>query len=369
MSSRLLVATRKGLFLLRHGGTGNGRWRIDQVHFLGDPVTMVLSAGESQRVYAALDHGHFGVKLHCSDDQCESWQEIAAPEYPPKPKQIEETDPYSGQPIPWSLKRIWSMATGPDGALWAGTMPGGLFRSEDDGRHWALIRSLWDHPARKRWGGGGADWPGIHSILVDPRDADDLIVAVSVGGVWGSTDGGESWVSRTEGMWAAYWPPEQAREPAAQDAHCVVQCPAAPQVLWCQHHNAVFRSTDRGLSWREIETVQPSVFGFAVAVHPSDPETAWLVPAAKDEQRIPVGGALVVARTRDGGESFEVLRKGLPQEHAYDLVYRHALDVDASGDRLALGSTTGGLWISENQGDDWQELEARLPPVYCVRFL
>jgi len=92
------------------------------------------------------------------------------------------------------------------------------------------------------------------------------------------------------------------------------------------------------------------------------------VPAVKDECRVPVDAKLVVARTRDGGRSFSVLGKGLPQENAYDLVYRHSLDVDASGERLAFGSTTGGLWLSEDQGDSWRCLAQHLPPIHCVRF-
>jgi hypothetical protein len=148
----------------------------------------------------------------------------------------------------------------------------------------------------------------------------------------------------------------------------MVQCRAAPDAFWVQHHNGVFRSTTGGSDWKEVASVQPSVFGFAVAVHPRDPETAWFVPAIKDERRIPVNGEVVVARTRDGGTSFDVLRDGLPQQDAYDLVYRHALAIDDSGDRLAFGSTTGGLWITQNQGDHWEALPARLPMVHAVTF-
>jgi hypothetical protein len=138
--------------------------------------------------------------------------------------------------------------------------------------------------------------------------------------------------------------------------------------MWVQHHNGVFRSTDNAKSWQEVATIRPAKFGFAVAVHPKDPDTAWFVPAVKDECRVPVDGKLVVARTRDGGKSFAMLRKGLPQEHAYDLVYRHCLDVDRTGKRVAFGSTTGGLWLSENQGDSWRCLSTQLPPIHCVRF-
>jgi hypothetical protein len=138
--------------------------------------------------------------------------------------------------------------------------------------------------------------------------------------------------------------------------------------MWAQHHNGIFRTTDGAASWQEIQHKNPSAFGFAVAVHPQDPNTAWFVPAIKDEKRIPVDGRVVVSRTRDGGKSFEVLSRGLPQEHAYDLTYRHALAIDDSGQRLAFGSTTGSCWISENQGDSWTCLSSHLPPIHCVRF-
>jgi hypothetical protein len=183
-----------------------------------------------------------------------------------------------------------------------------------------------------------------------------------------SEDDGKSWEPRAKGMRAEYVPPELAYETNQQDPHRIVQCAAEPDALWAQHHNGVFRSTDGGASWQEITTVEPSIFGFAVAVHPKDSETAWFVPAVKDECRVPVDGKLVVARTRDGGQSFEALRSGLPQENAYDLVYRHALDVDGTGERLVMGSTSGGLWISEASGDHWALQPARLPPILCTRF-
>jgi hypothetical protein len=135
-----------------------------------------------------------------------------------------------------------------------------------------------------------------------------------------------------------------------------------------QHHCGIFISRDGSESWQEIKNVPPSSFGFGVAVHPRDPDTAWFVPGIKDEKRIPVDGKLVVTRTRDGGKSFDVLRQGLPQEHSYDLVFRHALAVDESGDRLAFGSTTGGVWVSEDQGNSWQNVSHTLPPVHAVRF-
>jgi hypothetical protein len=247
-------------------------------------------------------------------------------------------------------------------------LPGGLFRSTDHGDSWEIVRSLWDHPKRKQWMGGGADLPGIHSILVDPRNSKRVWVAVSTGGIWFTEDSGASWSQRGDGMRAEYAPPELTHDPIAQDVHCLAQCLAAPERMWVQHHNGIFVSSDEGATFNEIAGVEPSTFGFAVVVHPREPDTAWFVPETKDEKRIPRDGRVVVTRTRNGGKSFDILTNGLPQRDAYDIVYRHAMAIDASGNRLAFGSTTGGLWVSEDQGDSWSGVTHTLPPIHAVRF-
>ena len=369
MSDRLYLATRKGLFT---ADRASGQWKITRCAFLADPVYIVLPDPRDGWVYAALGHGHFGVKLHRSSDGGETWEECKAPEYPKKPDDAEEIRcPSRNIPIPWNLELIWSLETGGSdnsGDLWCGTVPGGLFHSDDRGSTWEINRTMWEHPSRKEWFGGGLDYPGVHSICVDPRDPKHVTIGISCGGVWVTRDAGHSWDTATEGLWASYMPPDRKHDPVIQDAHCVAQCRGNPDVLWLQHHNGVFRSTDSGATWQELKNVPPSTFGFPVATHPTDPETAWFVPAESDERRVPIDGKVVVARTRDGGKSFDVLRNGLPQEHAYDITFRHALDVDDSGERLAFGSTTGSVWLSENQGDSWQCLSSNLPPVYCVRF-
>lgn len=362
MSDRILVGTRKGLFMFARPSGATPSWQLEAVHFLGDPVTMVLRDPRDGTYHAALNMGHFGVKMRRSHDG-RTWQESPVPVYPPQPE--------GHQGTPWSLIQVWSLEPGgadERGVLWAGTLPGGLFRSRDSGDTWELIRSLWDRPERGEWFGGGADHPGIHSICVDPRDARRIKVAVSCGGIWESADGGESWGLASHGMEAEYMPPERRADPNVQDVHRLTQCRTHPDVLWVQHHGGIYRSSDAAASWRPIEAARPSAFGFAVAVHPADPDLAWFVPADKDQRRVPLDARFVVSRTRDGGESFDVLSEGLPREPAYDLVFRHGLDVDDSGERLAMGSTTGGLWVSENQGETWQCLSARLPPIYCVRF-
>ncbi|MBY0225084.1 MAG: hypothetical protein K2Q28_04695 [Hyphomicrobium sp.] len=365
MASRLFVSTRKGLFTVERG---TDQWAIRDVTFLGDNVTLTFTDPRDGTTYAALDHGHFGAKLHRS---CATgWEEIATPAYPPKPEDNDEQDMW-GRPLPWSTVRIWALAAGgphEPGTIWCGTIPGGLFRSTDRGASWEIVQSLWNHPKRRQWMGGGADLPGIHSILVDPRDHRWVTIGVSTGGLWFTSDGGESWSQRGEGMRADHVPPELTHDPIAQDVHCLAQCPAAPERMWVQHHNGIFISDDAGRTFREIANAEPSAFGFPVAVHPDDPDTAWFAPEIKDEKRIPVGGKLVLSRTRDGGKSFETLSKGLPQKHAYDVVYRHGLDVDSSGRKLAFGSTTGGLWISEDEGDSFAMLSHTLPPIYAVRF-
>ncbi len=262
---------------------------------------------------------------------------------------------------------MWSLEHDANGTLWTGTLPGGLFRSADFGRTWQLVEPLWHMPERLEWFGGGADVPGIHSICPHPARPGEVLLGVSCGGVWTTRDDGRSWRVQAKGMRAAYMPPEQADKENIQDPHRVVRCAAHPDSLWAQHHNGIWRSTDNAATWQEVEAPVSS-FGFAVAVHPREPDTAWFVPAQKDERRIPVDAALVVNRTRDGGRSFDTLRTGLPQHHCYDLVYRHGLAVSPDGDSLLMGSTTGGLWVSDNQGDSWRVVSLNLPPVYAVAF-
>jgi hypothetical protein len=382
MSQRLLVATRKGLFIF----DPDGRAQIDSPHFIGEPVSMALADPRDGTLYAALNLGHFGVKLHRLRVGATQWEACATPVYPPQPQAEEPAQAGDGgaalsggdsggaaarSDAPWTLEQIWSLETGgadePPGTLWAGTIPGGLFRSDDGGDSWTLNRALWDRPERREWVGGGYDHAGIHSVIVDPRDSRHVTVGVSCGGVWQTDDGGASWRVTARGMQADYMPPERSEDANVQDPHRVVQCPAQPDVLWAQHHCAIFRSADGGEHWQRIEA-EPSSFGFAVAVHPEDHDTAWFVPAVKDACRIPVDGRFVVTRTRDGGRTFEQFSQGLPPAPAYDLVYRHGLAIDATGTRLAMGSTTGGLWTSADGGESWREVSAHLPPIYCVRF-
>ena len=352
------VGSRKGLF--RYDETPLG-WQVaGPPAFLAAPVTMLLDDPRDGALYVALSHGHFGCKLHRSDDRGVTWKELPAPVFPK-----------SDAPDAPALELIWELVPGgPDepGALWLGTIPGGLFRSGDQGETWALNLPLWNAPGREKWMGGGYDHPGIHSILVDPRDSAHVVLGVSTGGVWITRDRGASWKLAGQGMRADYLPPEMSADPLAQDVHRLQGSNADPDRIWCQHHCSIFVSDDGGETFREGEGMVPTAFGFAVAAHPKDRDRAWFVPGVKDECRVPKDGKLVVSTTRDGGRSFESLAQGLPQDGAWDLIYRHALAVDGSGERLAMGSTTGNVWTSGDGGASWQVLSATLPPVAVVAF-
>jgi BNR/Asp-box repeat len=355
MSERMLVATRKGLISFVKK---NNAWSIARTDFPGVPVTAALADARDGALYAMLKHGHFGCKLHRSDDAGASWKELPAPAFPADA---------AGNP---ALFQVWTIETGladEPGRLWAGALPAGLFRSDDRGETWQLVSALWNVPEREKWFGGGYDDAGIHSILPDPRDPKRLFVAISCGGVWDSDDGGDSWTLRGDGLVAAYMPPELAGQRETQDPHRVVRCAAAPDTMWMQHHCGIFRSTDAGAHWTQLK-LPVDDFGFAVAAHPRDRLTAWFVPAMKDEMRVPRDGALAVTRTRDGGQTWKSFHAGLPQKDAFDLIYRHGLDVDLTGTQLAMGSTTGSLWVSEDAGEDWQLVNAHLPPIYAVRL-
>ncbi len=393
MSDQILLGTRKGTLIVDRE---DGAWRARPIAHAGVSVAYAAKDPRDGTLWASLDHGHWGPKLSRSKDGGATWEDapsIAYPEgarfvaqYLPAPG--EEPSPESRQPEYKDAKvlKIWTIAFGgPDqpGTIYAGTIPGGLFVSRDGGDSWELNRPLWNHDSRggdlfageatseNQWGGTpaaiayGEFAPGIHSVVVDPRDPNHLYVAVSSAGVLESSDGGATWRGRNAGMLMDYLP-----NPAADwghDPHFITACAADPEHMWQQNHCGVFYSADGAHSWRKVSKPEVAVhFGFPIAVDAQDGRTAWVVPGRADAERMAVGGGLFVARTTDGGESWESLREGLPQEHAYDLVYRHALDV--SGDTLCFGSTTGNVYLSEDRGDTWRCLGHNFPPVHSVRF-
>lgn len=385
---RVLVGTRKGTFIVEKS---QGAWRPRLVGHAGVGVNFVTKDPHTGTLWAALGHGHWGAKLSKSTDDGVTWVDASQIKYPkgarylappdPDPNASEE-DMQKGPTLrDATLLKLWVIAIGAPGQVHVGTIPGGLFTSNDGGDHFELNLALWNHESRggdlfSGKGSGHTHWfgtpasdgefaAGIHSIVVDPRRPERLLVAVSTAGVLETLDGGKTWRSRNQGMLNDYLP-----DPAAEwghDPHFVTLCPAQPDHVWQQNHSGVFYSADGASTWQKVSQPERGVhFGFPVAVDEHDGKTAWLVPGKADMQRMTIDGKLFVARTRDGGQTWQELRAGLPQDNAYDVVYRHALA--NSGSCVAFGSTTGNLYLSENAGDSWVAVANNLPPIYSVRF-
>jgi photosystem II stability/assembly factor-like uncharacterized protein len=384
VSDRILLGTRKGTFVVEKVG---GRWTPRLVGHAGAGCNFVARDPSTGTLWAALGHGHWGAKLSRSTDGGATWADAAQVKYPEGARYLANPDPGEGDGGPAkardaTLLKLWCLAFGKRGRIWVGTIPGGLFYSDDGGETFELNLPLWNHESRggdlfagegtgvTHWFGtpaseGGEFAPGIHSIAIDPRDDDRVLVAVSTAGVLETTDGGRTWRGRNKGMLMDYLPNPSADW--GHDPHFITLCQSDPDHVWQQNHCGVFYSADGAATWAKVSAPERGVhFGFPVAADERDGKTAWVVPGKADSERMTIGGGLFVARTQDGGASWEELRTGLPQESAYDVVYRHALH--NSGDRLAFGSTTGNLYVSENRGDSWQDVAHNLPPIYSVRF-
>lgn len=393
MSDQIILGTRKGTLIIdrRQGG-----WQPRAMAHSGVSVCYAAPDPRDGTIWASLDHGHWGPKLSRSRDGGETWADAPSISYPEGARMIAQYLPVPGEDSEAVARRpkykaakllkTWVLAfAGADqpGVMHAGTIPGGLFTTTDGGENWQLNRALWNHESRggdlfageatskNEWGGTPAaiDYgefaPGIHSIVIDPRDAARMLVAVSTAGVVETSDGGESWVGRNRGLTNDFTP---GPAPAwGHDPHFITVCPAQPDCVWQQNHCGVFRSKDGAREWSKVSDPERNVhFGFPIVADEEEGERAWVVPGRSDSERIAVGGGLFVARTDDGGATWREQRSGLPQNHAYDVIYRHALDI--SGQRLCFGTTTGNVYISEDGGENWQCIGGNFPPVYSVRF-
>ncbi len=393
MSDTILLGTRKGTVIVERNSS---RWQARPIVHQGIPVCYAARDPRDGTLWASLDHGHWGPKLSRSRDGGTTWEDVLSlksPEgarhiiqYLPTPDFDPEAPAGEPQYKDATVYKIWSIAFGPatqPGRLYAGTIPGGLFVSDDGGDSWELNRPLWNHESRggdlfkgeatstTHWGGTpasidyGVFEPGIHSIVIDPRNADHLYVAVSSAGILETKNGGKTWVGRNKGMRVDYLPDPEAEW--GHDPHFVTACRDQPDHVWQQNHFGVYYSDNGAQSWNKVSLPDAGVhFGFPIAVDAQDGRTAWVVPARADSERMALDGGLFVARTSDGGQSWQSFRSGLPQENAYDIVFRHGLDV--AGDCVCFGSTTGNVYLSEDRGEHWHCLGNHFPPVYSVRF-
>lgn len=384
------VATRKGTFKVEKIG---GRWQAALAGHAGASVNYVARDPKTNRLWALLGYGHWGAKLSISDDNGATWRDNPAQvKYPEGARYIGQDmyeDAASDFGVGWktnirsaTLQKLWVIGFGSDGAIWIGTIPGGLFESHDGGESFELNRPLWNHESRggdlfngdgsgeTKWFGtpaseGGEFAPGIHSIAIDPRNPKRLLIAISTAGVLETTDGGRSWRSRNKGMTMDHNPDPEAEW--GHDPHVIELCRSAPDHVWQQNHTGVFYSDNGAENWRKVSAPSDGVrFGFPVTVDANNGKVAWVVPGQSDAQRMAINGGLFVARTDDGGASWQQQRTGLPQEGAYDIVYRHALD--NRDDAVAFGSTTGNLYLSEDRGESWAAVSNNLPPIYSVKF-
>jgi hypothetical protein len=351
----IAIGTRKGLWL---GSDSEGSWHLDGPHFPMSEVTALLwQAGSgTPRLLAGVMSPHWGAKVSASDDLGHTWSEPVGDEM--------RFAPDDGA----SLQRVWQLQTDPyrPGVVWAGCEPTSLWRSDDDGRSFALVRSLWDHPHRPQWapGFGGA---AVHTVV--PRSSDSVVIAMSTGGVYRSDDDAASWRPTNTGISAYFFP-----DPYPEFGQCVHKVAADgtdPAVMYAQNHHGVYRSDDDGVTWTSIADGLPSDFGFVMLAHPQRAGTAWVIPLVADGERIPPGGRLRVWRTDDGGRSWSSSESGLPDD-CFTVVLRDSAHVAApqgDGDAvIAFGTRDGCVYVSTDDGRTFEQAASHLPDVLCVRI-
>lgn len=384
---RILVGTRKGAFILT-SENARKKWSVDGPHFAGWEIYHVSgSPVNPERLYASQSSSWFGQIIQRSDDGGKTWVQPGSEGTDTAPtgdmpqgesnKFVYDTSKKTGRPLtthqwydgtqhPWEFARVWHLEPCPRDAdtVYAGVEDAALFRSTDAGKSWQELAGLRGHETGPRWqpGAGGMC---LHTIVLDPTNPQRIFVAISAAGAFRSDDGGETWKPINNGLVSEYIP-----EPTAEVGHCVHRIashPTRPNVLFMQKHWDIMRSDDGGDSWREVSGNVPSDFGFPIAVHAHEPETIYVVPIKSDSEHYPPEGKLRVYRSRSGGDKWEALTKGLPQEHCYVNVLRDAMAVDtAKPCGIYFGTTGGQVYASNDDGDSWAPIVRDLPAVLSV---
>lgn len=385
---RVLVGTKKGAFILESDGKRQN-WKVSGPHFSGWEIYHAKgSPADPDRIYLSQTSSWFGQIIQRSDDGGKTWQQPAL-----KPGEATGTDDgmplaesnkfvydesdesghaltthqwYDGSQKPWEFKRVWHLEPSlndPD-KVYAGVEDAALFITEDGGANWKELSGLRGHKTGPEWqpGAGGMC---LHTILLDPVNPDRIFIAISAAGAFRSDDGGKSWKPINKGLHSLYIP-----DPTAEVGHCVHRLamhPSNPEVLYMQKHWDVLRTENAGDSWTEISGNLPSDFGFVIETHAHEPETIYVIPLKSDAERFPPEGKLRVYRSRSGGNDWEALTKGLPQENCYVNVLRDAMAVDTLDECGVYFGTTGGqVYCSPDGGDTWMAIVQNLPSVLSV---
>jgi photosystem II stability/assembly factor-like uncharacterized protein len=348
----ILAGTRKGLFLLR-GDDDRRAWEVEGQFLTGWDVFHAVVDPRDGTLYACTNNFVYGPTVHRSTDLGQSWEraeELGLPEE-------------SGL----TLEKTWHLEPGHESqpeTLWLGGAPGVLFRSDDRGQTWEPVRGILEHPTREQWN-PGAGGMCCHSIQLDPSDPQRLYIGISAAGVFRTDDGGETWAPKNKGTAAEFMPDPYPE--VGQCVHKVLLHPEQPNRLWQQNHCGVYRSDDRGESWERLDGYGlPSGFGFPIALHPREPDTAFVIPEEGAENRVTSNGRLGVYRTRNGGKSWEERPDGLPRP-AWAAVLREAMASDARAPAgIYFGTQSGSVFVSPDEGESWVEAARQLPPVLSV---
>jgi photosystem II stability/assembly factor-like uncharacterized protein len=352
MKILLLAGTKKGLFLF--DSADRARWSMRGPFHSGREINHAVFDPRTRTLFATSNDAWFGCEVMRSSDLGETW--TAAAQNPKFPEN-------SGL----KLDRIWHLEPGrtsEPNVLYAGVAPAALFRSEDGGATWAEMTGLTQHPTRAQWhpGAGGLC---LHSIVVDHGQAGRMYVGISAVGVFRSTDNGATWQTANRGTRAEFYPDKYPE--FGQCVHKLLLAAGPAPVLFQQNHCGVYRSADFGANWKEITAGLPSDFGFPLALHPRDGKTLYVLPLKGAEFRCPPGNTLQVYRSRDAGDTWEALGKGLPRENFFGGIYREGMASDA-GDPAGIyfGTNNGKIFSSRDEGDSWTLLADNMPPVYSI---